>query len=159
MARVKGRIGAPTPGYRDRNACYVLTAIRGAVVTFQLSAEGEKRLAAAGIGPGEQFPRALLLDLYRMGDTYTGGNGTSDITLNSAGQLGMDSPMTPIPTRPFPRAILWQRQRLHLTISGKPQDLIAQLQDSTCRAPPGTRPVQLCQSVCCRARFSPGYFN
>ena len=54
--------------YRDRNACYVLTAIRGAVVTFQLTAEGEKKLTAARIGPGEQFPRAILLDLYRTGD-------------------------------------------------------------------------------------------
>jgi len=27
--------------YRDRNASYVLTAIRGAVVTFQLTADGE----------------------------------------------------------------------------------------------------------------------
>jgi hypothetical protein len=51
--------------YRARNACYVLTAIRGAVVTFQLTADGEKKLAAARIGPGEQFPRALLDSLYR----------------------------------------------------------------------------------------------
>ena len=53
--------------YRDRDAYYILTAIRGAVVTFRLSTEGEKKLAAARIGPGEQFPRALLLDLYRTG--------------------------------------------------------------------------------------------
>ena len=54
--------------YRDRDASFVLTAIRGAVVTFQLTTDGEKKLAAARIGPGEKFPRALLLDLYRRGD-------------------------------------------------------------------------------------------
>lgn len=34
--------------YRNRNACYVLTAIRGAVITYQLTADGEKKLTAAG---------------------------------------------------------------------------------------------------------------
>ena len=32
--------------YRDRDASFVLTAIRGAVVTFQLTTDGEKKLAA-----------------------------------------------------------------------------------------------------------------
>lgn len=34
--------------YRDRNACYVLTAIRGAVVTYQLTSDGERKLTTAG---------------------------------------------------------------------------------------------------------------
>src|SRR2546421_406723 len=37
--------------YRERNACYVLTAIRGAVITYQLTPDGERKLAAAGIAP------------------------------------------------------------------------------------------------------------
>ena len=127
--------------YRDRNACYVLTAIRGAVVTFQLSAEGEKKLAAARIGPGEQFPRALLLDLYRTGDAYTGGSGTSSLTLDSAGQLEMDFANDPDSETAFPPCdVCGSVNDLHLTISGKPEDLIAQLQCATCRALPGTRP-------------------
>jgi hypothetical protein len=54
--------------YRNRNACYVLTAIGGSVITYQLTPEGEKKLATAGIVCGQQFHRALLLDLYRNGD-------------------------------------------------------------------------------------------
>ena len=127
--------------YRDRNACYVLTAIRGAVVTFQLSAEGEKKLAAARIGPGEQFPRALLLDLYRTGDAFTGGSGAASLTLDSAGQLEMDFANDPDPETAFPACdVCGGVNDLHLTISGKPEDLIAQLQCAACRALPGTRP-------------------
>ena len=51
--------------YRNRNACYVLTAIGGKVITYQLTPEGEKKLTTARIGPGAQFERAILLDLYR----------------------------------------------------------------------------------------------
>jgi hypothetical protein len=127
--------------YRDRNACYVLTAIRGAVVTFQLSAEGERKLAAARIGPGEQFPRALLLDLYRTGDAYTGGSGTSSLALDSAGQLEMDFANDPDSETAFPACdVCSSVNDLHLTVSGKPEDLIAQLQCAACRALPGTRP-------------------
>ena len=88
--------------YRDRNACYVLTAIRGAVVTFQLTADGEKKLAAARIGPNEQFPRALLLDLYRTGDAFTGGSAAASLALDSAGQLEMDFANDPDPETAFP---------------------------------------------------------
>jgi hypothetical protein len=127
--------------YRDRNACYVLTAIRGAVVMFQLSAEGEQKLAAARIGLGEQFPRALLLDLYRSGDAYTGASGTSSLTLDSAGQLEMDFANDPDSETAFPACdVCGSVNDLHLTISGKPEDLIAQLQCAACRALPGTRP-------------------
>ena len=35
--------------YRNRDGSYVLTCIRGAVVTFQLTLDGERKLAAAGI--------------------------------------------------------------------------------------------------------------
>ena len=127
--------------YRDRNACYVLTAIRGAVVTFQLSAEGEKKLAAARIGHGEQFPRALLLDLYRTGDAYTGGSGPSGPTLVSAGQLEMDFANDPESEMAFPACdVCGGVNDLRLTISGKPENLIGQLQCATCRAQPGARP-------------------
>ena len=61
--------------YRNRDASYVLTAIRGAIITYQLTPEGERKLTAAGIVSGQQFHRALLLDLYRTGNAYTGGGG------------------------------------------------------------------------------------
>ena len=127
--------------YRDRNAYYVLTAIRGAVVTFQLTADGEKKLAAARIGPGEQFPRALLLDLYRTGDAFTGGSGAATLPLDSAGQLEMDFANDPDPETAFPACDVCRSVNdLYLIIAGNPDDLIAQLQCATCRALPGARP-------------------
>src|ERR1700690_4236192 len=85
--------------YRNRNACYVLTAIRGSVITYQLTPEGEKKLAAARIGPGEQFERAILLDLYRSGDAYTGGSDAEDPLAN---QMEMDFANDPVPETAFP---------------------------------------------------------
>jgi len=127
--------------YRDRNASYVLTAIRGAVVTFQLTADGEKKLATARIGPGEQFPRALLLDLYRTGDAFTGGIGTASLALDSAGQLEMDFANDPDPETAFPACDVCRSVNdLYLTIAGNPDDLVAQLQCATCRALPTARP-------------------
>ena len=127
--------------YRARNACYVLTAIRGAVVTFQLTADGEKKLDAARIGPGEQFPRALLLDLYRTGDAFTGGSAAASLALDPAGQLEMDFANDPDPETAFPACdVCGSVNDLQLTISGKPEVLIAQLQCAACRALPGTRP-------------------
>jgi hypothetical protein len=38
--------------YRERNACHVLTAIRAAVMTYQLTPDGERKLTGAGIAPG-----------------------------------------------------------------------------------------------------------
>lgn len=126
--------------YRDRDACYVLTAIRGAVVTFQLTTEGEKKLAAARIGPNEQFPRALLLDLYRTGDAFTGGSAAASLALDSAGQLEMDFANDPDPDTAFPACDVCKSVNdLHLTISGSPEDLVAMLQCSACRALPGAR--------------------
>ena len=127
--------------YRDRDASYVLTAIRGAVVTFQLTTDGEKKLAAARIGPGEKFPRALLLDLYRRGDAFTGGSGPASLALDSAGQLEMDFANDPDPETAFPACDVCRSVNdLYLTIGGNPDDLVAQLQCATCRALPTARP-------------------
>lgn len=126
--------------YRDRDACYILTAIRGAVVTFQLTPEGDKKLAAARIGPGEQFPRALLLDLYRTGDAFTGGSGAASLPLDSAGQLEMDFANDPDPETAFPACdVCSSVNDLYLTLTGRPEALIAQLQCATCRALPAAR--------------------
>jgi hypothetical protein len=57
--------------YRDRDACYVLTAIRGAVDIFQLTAEGEKKLTSSGIACGQQLRIPMKADScsnsYRTG--------------------------------------------------------------------------------------------
>ena len=127
--------------YRDRDPSFVLTAIRGAVVTFQLTTDGEKKLAAARIGPGEKFPRALLLDLYRRGDAFTGGSGPASLALDSAGQLEMDFANDPDPETAFPACDVCRSVNdLYLTIGGNPDDLVAQLQCATCRALPTARP-------------------
>ncbi len=128
--------------YRERNACYVLTAIRGAVITYQLTADGERKLTAAGIAPGQQFQRGLLLDLYRTGDAYTGGSGLAKLELDAAGQLEMDFANDPDPETAFPACDVCRSVNdLNLTITGKPDDLIAQLQCAACRAAtPAARP-------------------
>ena len=124
--------------YRNRNACYVLTAIRGAVITYQLTPEGEKKLATAGIGCGQQFHRALLLDLYRSGDAYTGG-GSDDPTLTN--QLEMDFANDPDPETAFPACDVCKSVNdLNLTLTGSAIDLVAQLQCAACRAIPANRP-------------------
>ena len=91
--------------YRGRNACYVLTAIGGAVVTYQLTTEGECKLVAAGIAPGKMFPRALLLDLYRTGDAFTHGSGVDDAALPGTAQLELDFSNDPPWTEPAPPVI------------------------------------------------------
>ena len=119
--------------YRNRNACYVLTAIRGAVVTYQLTPEGERKLTAVGIAPGGQFQRALLLDLYRSGDAFTHGSGVDDPSLAGADQLEMDFTNDPDPETAFPTCDVCNSVNdLQLTLTGKPQALVAQLQCSVC---------------------------
>jgi hypothetical protein len=127
--------------YRERNACYVLTAIRGNVITYQLTPDGERKLTAAGIAPGQQFQRALLLDLYRTGDAFTRGSGVDDPALAAAGQLEMDFANDPDPETAFPACDVCRSVNdLHLTLTGSPEDLVAQLQCPTCRAIPAARP-------------------
>ena len=123
--------------YRNRNACYVLTAIGGKVITYQLTPEGEKKLAVARIGPGERFERAILLDLYRSGDAYTGGSGADDPL---ASQIEMDFANDPVPETAFPACDICNSvSDLHLTLRGIPGKLIAQLQCPVCRALPGAQ--------------------
>lgn len=124
--------------YLNRDACYVLTAIRGAIVTYQLTPEGERKLTTAGIASGEQFHRALLLDLYRTGDAYTGGSGMGDPL---AGQMEMDFSNDPDPETAFPvcddcRSV----NDLHLTLTGDAAKLIARLECAACRAKASASP-------------------
>jgi hypothetical protein len=85
----------------DRDSHYVLTRIRGHIITFQLTPQGERRLTSAGIASGQQFARALLLDLYRSGDAYTGGGGVEEVPSISS-QLELDFASDPDPDTAFP---------------------------------------------------------
>ena len=125
--------------YRNKNAAYILTSIRGAVVTFQLTPEGEGKLRAAGIHPGNQFPRAILLDLYRTGDAFTRGSGAEEAALTS--QIELDFTNDPDPETAFPACDVCRSVNdLHLTLTGTAGDLVAQLQCTACRAIPAARP-------------------
>ena len=116
--------------HRDRDSHYVLTRIRGALITFQLTPQGERRLSLAGITPGQQFQRALLLDLFRSGDAYTGGSGVEQMPASSS-QLELDFASDPDPDTAFPvcddcGSVI----DLHFTIAG---DAEAKLQCQSCR--------------------------
>ena len=52
--------------------------------------QGEHRLREAGVVPDQSFPRALLLDLCRTGDAFTGGSGVSEPITESLDQLDLD---------------------------------------------------------------------
>ncbi len=77
--------------YAHKEGYYALTQIRGKISTFQLTAEGVDRLLHAGIQDGDRFRRALLFDLWRMGDAFTYGTGPGEIAIKRhEGQLGLD---------------------------------------------------------------------
>jgi len=127
--------------YLNRNACYVLTAIRGAVITYQLTPEGERKLTAVGIASGQQFHRALLLDLYRTGDAYTGGSGVDDPSLAAAGQLELDFANDPDPETAFPACDDCRSVNdLQLTLTGGAAKLTAKLECAACRAKASVMP-------------------
>jgi hypothetical protein len=120
--------------YHNRKACYVLTSINDKVVTFQLTPEGERKLSAAGIKPQDRFQRALLLDLYRSGDAYTGGSGVGEQLPQSVNQLELDFAQDPDPETSFPSCEDCAGvEDLHLTITQEQGALAAKLQCATCR--------------------------
>ena len=89
--------------YKDRDGYYILTSIKGLVVTFQLTPEGLEKLITYGIEIGKKFPRALLLDLYRTGDAFTYGTGVEEtIPKIDARQLELDFSDDPEPESMFP---------------------------------------------------------
>jgi hypothetical protein len=89
--------------YKDRDEHYVLTSIKGDIVTFQLTTEGQKKLRSAGIIVGKTFERGLLLDLYRSGDAYTHGTrpGKGIFKVDTL-QMELDFSHDPEPESMFP---------------------------------------------------------
>ena len=114
--------------YRNQENCYLLTSIRGAVITFQLTPEGQRKLKEAGVTPEQSFPRGLLLDLCRTGDAYTGGSGVSE-PIPDLSQLELDFPQDPDPETLFPSCDdCGSLDDLHLSLVREQGILAAKLQ-------------------------------
>lgn len=104
------------------------------MVTFQLTSDGERKLLAAGIAPGNQFPRALLLDLYRTGDAFTGGSGVGEPVPESLNQLELDFAQDPDSETAFPSCNdCASVDDIHLAILREQGALAAKLQCTHCR--------------------------
>ncbi|MCX5812543.1 MAG: hypothetical protein NT178_08365 [Proteobacteria bacterium] len=89
--------------YLDRDGFYVITSIKGSVVTYQLSPEGAEKLRKAGINPGDKFNRFVLLDLYQSGDIFTGHSGTDEAAPSvHSGQGELDFKNDPVPESAMP---------------------------------------------------------
>jgi len=102
--------------YKKRNMYYVFTEIKGKIIAFQLTNDGEQKLKSAGIFPGKTFGRAILLDLYRSGDAFTYGRGLDHIEQEfEPHQLEFDFAKDPEPETLFPLcAVCSSPDDLHL---------------------------------------------
>jgi hypothetical protein len=93
--------------YKDKDDYFALTFISGQVIAYQLTGEGIKRLLGAGIIPGQKFARALLLDLYRSGEAFTGSKPSGlNRTVIDVLQLEFDFTDDPEPESMFPACAL-----------------------------------------------------
>jgi hypothetical protein len=120
--------------YKSRDNCYVLTSIKGTVITFQLTMQGERKLKDAGVAPDQNFPRALLLDLCRSGDAFTGGSSVSEPINESINQLELDFAQDPDPETLFPSCDdCTSLDDLHLSLVREREALVAKLQCAHCR--------------------------
>jgi hypothetical protein len=86
-----------------------------------------------------------LLDLYRTGDAFTRGSGVDDPGMVAAGQLEMDFANDPDPETAFPACDVCRSVNdLHLTLTGKPTALVAQIQCAECSVlPNAARPESI----------------
>src|SRR5205814_1519468 len=77
----------------------------------------------------------------RTGDAFTRGTGVDDPALAAASQMEMDFANDPDPETAFPACDVCKSVNdLHLTFTGRAENLIAQLQCAVCRALPTARP-------------------
>ena len=65
--------------YKDKPGYYILTSIKGNIITFHLTPEGHSKILKAGVTPKQPFGRAILLDLYRSGEVFTYGSGPGEV--------------------------------------------------------------------------------
>src|SRR5438105_1991063 len=100
----------------DGSGQYIHASVRGAVVTFQTTARGVERLAAAGVRPGERFPLRLLADLTRDGDAFTRRGG---VDFYEAEQFQFDFGESKESESLFPAcAVTGKFEDLHLVMHG-----------------------------------------
>jgi hypothetical protein len=113
---------------------YVFTEVKGKIVAFQLTSDGERKLKSAGILPGKTFGRALLLDLYRSGDAFTYGKGLDPVGQEfEPHQLQFDFAKDPQPESLFPLcAVCSSPDDLHL-VEVKGSNHYATILCSDCR--------------------------
>jgi hypothetical protein len=78
--------------YRETADYYAKSHIKGAIVTFQLTKNGQQKLIDSGLEEGSRFPLHLLSDLLRSGDAYTGGSGVGIPEEGNTGQRAFDFP-------------------------------------------------------------------
>lgn len=89
--------------YTDRKGYYILTSIKGNIITFQLTKEGESKLIDANVENSQTFGRAILLDLVRTGNAYTQGSGPRKINTDyDERQMEFDFKDDPDPETMFP---------------------------------------------------------
>jgi hypothetical protein len=141
--------------YSKRNIYYVFTEIRGKIIAFQLTGDGERKLKSAGIFPGKTFGRAILLDLYRSGDAYTYGKGLNQIEQAfEPHQLEFDFAKDPEPESLFPLcAVCSSPDDLHL-VEIKGSNHYASLLCADCRVNQrGTIDTSIPLSLVTRAVF------
>jgi hypothetical protein len=111
--------------YQDKSGWYVRTVIDKAIITFQLTSAGARRLLEAGVKNGKRFRRATLFELYRSGDAFTHGTGPGVIEPQGRGQIDLDFTNDPEPETIFPRcALCGSLDDLHLV------EIIKEVEDS-----------------------------
>jgi len=86
--------------YKDKPGYYILTSIKGNIITFHLTPEGHSKVLKAGVTPDQPFGRALLLDLYRSGEVFTYGSGPSEVI--DGRQMALDFSDDPDSEKMFP---------------------------------------------------------
>lgn len=92
--------------YQDKSGWYVRTVIDKAIITFQLTSIGARRLLEAGGKDGRRFRRSALFELFRSGDAFTHGTGPGFIEAQDKGQIELDFTNDPEPESIFPRCSL-----------------------------------------------------
>lgn len=127
--------------YRRRPGVYIVTAIRGNLVTYQVTPEGERQLRRAGAETGRLFGRGVLLDLLRSGDAFTfkGGPGMAPVIQDAERQLEFDFPDDPEPESLIPACAECQSvQDLHLVTLPQADPLLISVLCPVCRGAAGT---------------------
>lgn len=117
--------------YKDKPGYYILTSIKGNIITFNLTPEGVGKIHNARIKAGQRFGRAILLDLYRSGEAFTYGSGPGDVVDDNQGEF--DFTKDPDSEKMFPAcADCSSLNNLHLIEKMEP-DHIASILCGDCR--------------------------